>query len=218
MLYLIDRRNRTAFSEQVEEMFRIRHAVYVEGRGWRALERPDGREVDQFDTDAAAYLLSLDEQDGAVLGGVRLMPTTGPHLMRDVFPHIVTWGRVPNDNRIYEMTRLFLWRRPGSEKRLQAVGEILCATLEFSLARRLSHISVVCDTFFLPRLLDNGWTVHPLGLPTQYEEGSCIAVLLEVSPEQLERQRARKGIAGPVLTFSLYPPPHAARIDHAIAA
>jgi acyl-homoserine lactone synthase len=217
VLYLIDRRNRRAFDSQIEAMHRIRHQLYVDGRGWRALARPDGREVDQFDTDAATYLLSLDG-DGEVLGGIRLLPTTGPHLMRDVFSHIVTWGRVPSDDRIYEMTRLFLWRSAGGETRPKNAGEILCATLEFALLRRLSHISVVCDTFFLPRLLENGWKVHHLGLPTQYEEGSCIAILLEVSAEQLQRSRSRRGITGPSLTFSLYPPPHAARIDHAIAA
>ena len=59
MLYLIDGRNRAEYALQIEEMFRFRHSVYVEGRGWKAIARPDRREVDQFDTDEAIYLLGL---------------------------------------------------------------------------------------------------------------------------------------------------------------
>jgi acyl-homoserine lactone synthase len=44
MIYLIDGTNRFNFQKQIEEMYRIRHALYVHGRGWKALERPDGRD------------------------------------------------------------------------------------------------------------------------------------------------------------------------------
>ncbi len=48
---------------QLEEMHRIRHRIYVEGRGWKALRKSDGREVDEFDTDDAVYLLGLSRTD-----------------------------------------------------------------------------------------------------------------------------------------------------------
>ncbi|MEI9888936.1 MAG: acyl-homoserine-lactone synthase [Rhizomicrobium sp.] len=217
MLYLIDRRNRAAFGAQIEEMFRVRHSIYVDGRGWKAIARPDRREIDQFDTDDAIYLLGLGV-DGNVLSGVRLLPTTGPHLMRDVFAHTVTWGRIPSDERIYEMTRYFVWGDARGEARRHAVSEVFCGIVEYALAHGLTHISVVCDTFFVPRFLDGGWKLHHLGLPTEYPEGVCASVLLEVSPQRLSEMRARTGIGGPSLTFSSLPPPNADRRDDAIAA
>lgn len=217
MLYLVDRRNRAEFSSQLEEMFRIRHSIYVDGRGWTAIARPDRREIDQFDTEDAIYLLGLGPA-GEVQSGVRLLPTTGPHLMRDVFSHTVTWGQVPSDRRIYEMTRYFVWGDLRGEVRRRAVNEVLCGIVEYAVARRLTHISVVCDTFFLPRFLDGGWKLHHLGLPTEYPEGICASVLLEVAPQRLSEMRAGIGIGGPSLTFSSFPPPNADRHDDAVAA
>jgi len=217
VLYLIDRRNRAAFGAQFEEMFRIRHSIYVEARGWKAIARPDRREIDQFDTDAAVYLLGLGPQ-GEVTSGVRLMPTTGPHLMRDVFSHTVTLGQVPCDPRVYEITRYFVWGEMRGDERRKAVTEVFCGLFEYAVARNLTQMSVVCDTFFLPRLIEAGWKVHHLGLPTEYAEGVCAAILLEVSPQRLADVRARAGLGTRTLTFSSFPPPNADRDDDAVAA
>ena len=64
MIYLVDRRNRADFNQQLEEMYRQRHQVYAEKRGWKSLLRPDKREIDQFDNEDAVYLMKLAE-DGA---------------------------------------------------------------------------------------------------------------------------------------------------------
>lgn len=210
MIHLIDRRNRAAFSQQLDEMYRIRHDIYVRRRGWKALDREDGREIDQFDTDDAVYLLGLD-QAGQVTSGLRLVPTTCPHLIRDVFPHAVTWGRIPNNEQVYEFTRYFIvGGRTGMSGKRRAAGELLCAMFEYGLSIGLTHISLLCDTFFLPHMLECRWNVHPLGLPTPYEEGTCIAVLFEVSEQAIAGTREARGV-GPErqLIFTETPPPYA---------
>lgn len=199
-------------------MYRLRHRIYVEQRGWTALRRTDGREVDQFDTDEAVYLLGIDRA-GAVTGGVRLVPTTQPHLMRDVFPHIVTLGAVPRDQRVYEWTRYFLAHEPaGRTERRRQSGELLVAMFEYGLAVGLTHYSLVCDTFFLSMMQEAKWHVLPLGEPTPYAEGTCIAVIFEVSDAVLTTTRDVRGVLGPVLTFSLHPPPFAENEAVRIAA
>jgi acyl-homoserine lactone synthase len=209
MIYLVDRTNREAFSSQVEEMHRLRYETYVKRRGWKALERGDGLEVDQFDTDDAVYLMGVDG-DGAVNSALRLLPTTGPHLLRDVFPHTVTWGRVPVSERMYEFTRYFIVReRKHPFGRSHAAGRLLCAMFEFGLSKNLSHISFLCDTFFLPTILELGWKTRPLGLPTPYDEGTCVALTFEVSEAGLASTRAARNVTGPVLVYSPTPPPNA---------
>jgi acyl-homoserine lactone synthase len=209
MIYLIDRRNRAAFTQQLDEMFRIRHDIYVNRRGWKALAREDQREIDQFDTEEAVYLLGLDEL-GHVTSGLRLVPTTRPHLIRDVFPHAVTWGRIPCDEKIYEFTRYFIVNeKSGVLKKRRAAGELLCAMFEYGLSAGLTHFSLLCDSFFLPHMLECKWKVHPLGLPTPYDEGTCIAVLFEISEAAIEGTReARRVGPGRQLVFSSGPPPY----------
>lgn len=201
MIYAIDRDNRHLYTDQIEEMFRLRYRLYVEGRGWKALTRPDKREVDKFDTVDATYLLGIDDI-GHVTGGLRLVPTIGPHLIRDVFPHAVQWGRIPSGEAIYELTRCFVVPEtaPDQATRRRAAGEFYCAMFEYGLAIGLTHISLLCDTFFLPHMLECGWHARPLGPPTPYDEGECIAVLFEVSEKTLERTRSIRNVRkGPYL-------------------
>ncbi len=206
MIYQIDRSNRRQFASQLDQMYRIRHHLYVERRGWSALRREDGREIDQFDTADAVYLLGLDET-GAVTGGTRLIPTTAPHLMRDVFAHAVTLGEIPCSDSVFEWTRYFLTREPEDRTaRRRQAGELLCAMFEFGLAHGLSHFSLVCDTFFLPMFHEAQWAIKLLGVPTPYAEGTCIALTFECSREALMSTREVRGVAGPVLTKTAHPP------------
>jgi len=217
MLYFVDRHNRSQFAGQIEEMYRIRHRIYVDERGWKAIAKPDGREIDQFDTEDALYILALDDC-GAVMGGTRLLPTTGPHLMRDVFAHTVTWGRVPCDARIYEISRYFVWGNLRREARAKLVHELLCGVLEFAMERGISHLSGVFDTFFIPRFLEGNWKIHHLGLPTEYPEGVCASFMLEVDRARLTQMHERFGIAGPSLFYSHFPPAYIDRRADVIAA
>lgn len=218
MLYVIDRRNRHAYRDQLEEMFRIRHRIYVEQRGWKALARPDNRECDQFDTEDAIYLLELDRA-GHVQGGVRLTPTAGPSLMRNVFPHLVERGPIPGGPRILEMTRYFLTTEPQSRtERRRRSGEILCAMFDYGLAAGITQFSLVCDSFFLPTMLECGFKTTPLGVPQPYAEGIAIAVLFECSQAVRVSTARTRGVDGPCLTFSPRPPPVDIPLTNAIAA
>ncbi len=76
--------NRHHYDDALEQHYRIRHDIYVGERKWMDLARPDGREVDQFDTEHAVYLLAMEGDQ--VVGGSRLVPTLEPHLMSEVFP------------------------------------------------------------------------------------------------------------------------------------
>lgn len=190
MLHLIDATNRDEqeHRELLENSYRVRHDEYVKGRGWKALDRPDGREIDQFDNADAAYLIWAEGTE--VLGGARLIPTHKPHLMSHVFPQIVTLGDLPRTPSIWELTRLFSSRGGSSQaNRRQVTGDVFSAMFELGLTYELSAISIVCDTFFVTRFLGMGLEVKPLGLPTAYDEGMCIAVLLPVNHKQLSIAR-----------------------------
>ena len=198
MLHLINSTNRHVPEHErlIETSFRVRYDLYVKSRGWKALDRPDGREVDQFDTDDATYLIWADGEE--VVGGARFVPTDKPHLMSEIFPHIVTLTSVPRNPRIWEITRLFTSRGGASTaNRRNVTSEVFCAMFELGLHEQLEAITVVCDTFFLPRLLDAEIEVRPLGTPTPYDEGTCIACLLPVNLSQLSA--ARNGKRGSVL-------------------
>jgi acyl-homoserine lactone synthase len=206
VIHVIDRRNRSAFQRQLEDMYRLRYQIYVGRRRWKALERPDGRDIDQFDTEDTVYFLGLNAS-GAVTSGLRLNPTTKPHLINTIFPHAVTFEPIPIGDHIYEITRYFVVpERLARDARRRAAGELITAMLEHGLTMGLTHISLLCDAFFMSTMLEMRWKVRSLGLPTPYPEGTCIAVLFEVSEEAIANTRQTRGVQGPVYVHAARPP------------
>src|SRR5579871_2634959 len=104
MIEVVTSRNALLYKEALHDMFRLRHRIFVERMGWEALRKPDRLERDQFDTDDAIYLL-LTQDDGAVIGTHRMLPTTGPHLFSDVFPQMCAVKGVERGAKILELTR-----------------------------------------------------------------------------------------------------------------
>jgi len=82
-VHVIRRDNRHLYRDVLENYFRIRHQIYVVERKWMDLDRPDKREIDQFDTDEAVYLIGLEGR--SIVAAMRLVPTTAPTLLSELF-------------------------------------------------------------------------------------------------------------------------------------
>ncbi len=68
----------------LDQSFRLRKKVFADKLGW-AVAVSGSRERDRYDDLQPAYLLWCDEEKQQLFGCVRLMPTTGPTLLYDVF-------------------------------------------------------------------------------------------------------------------------------------
>jgi acyl homoserine lactone synthase len=82
---------------------RFRHRVFVEMLGWE-LQTQDGLELDQFDRADTVYVAARNEH-GAVVGIARLLPTTRPYLLRDVFPQLLHEQPLPCTAAVWELSR-----------------------------------------------------------------------------------------------------------------
>jgi hypothetical protein len=98
MIFTIESVDQYKYPELIDEMFRMRAEVFSGRLGWD-VSVENGREIDRFDAEDPLYLLSLNEQSGQLRGAVRLLPTTGPNMLRDVFfsAHARRRGREPFD-------------------------------------------------------------------------------------------------------------------------
>jgi acyl-homoserine lactone synthase len=189
MIHLVTSKNATQYSDLLEEMFVWRHRMFVEQRGWKALARPDGREIDQFDTKDAVYLLALDETE-KLTGSFRLVPTHKPYLMSEVFPHLVIKGEPPRSPFVWELTRGFVIPGKRLESGSNPVLEMLfSAMMEWAVDEEIKSIIQLSDLFWLPRWLKVGWKVDPVGLPTLMDGDYFVPSLIEVSEEILSATR-----------------------------
>src|SRR5262245_60046448 len=181
-----------------EDLFRLRHEIYVVRRKWGALHTEDGLERDCYDNSDAIYLLGFTAE-GEINCGLRLLPTTVDHLFRDHFQHLAPAG-LPYGDSVYELTRFFVANRRVAVPQRQRLIAILGAALfEYCLANGIETIICVTDAFLIPTMQSLHWHPRPLGLPSRYPEGTAVGVAIEISEHTLDRLRTTHAIAGCVL-------------------
>ena len=87
----------------LDAMHRDRKKVFVDMLGWDVPVIDGQYEVDQFDDENAIYVVASDE-NGQHEGSIRLLPTTSPHLLGEIFPHLCN-GPIPQAPDIFELSR-----------------------------------------------------------------------------------------------------------------
>jgi acyl-homoserine lactone synthase len=193
MIHAISAANRHLYEDVIEQHFRLRHDIFVEERGWETLRRPDGREIDSYDNEDTVYLLALE--DGRVIGGHRLYPTTKPSMMSEVFPHLAAVRGCPADPLVWEWSRYFVVRdRRDGTLNLQ----LMAAVQEFCLGQGIAQVSAIMETWWLPRFHEAGFVVTPLGLPALVENAWTMAAVIDVRRETVDALHDRVGMASVV--------------------
>jgi len=190
MIHVITSDNRHLYEPELLAHFRLRHEIYVVERNWTNLASPDGLERDQFDNNDATYILA--SENGQIIGGSRLVPTTRPHLLSEVFPHLAVVRGLPRAVDIYEWTRMFVikGRREGRTMGGQTRGMVICGVLEHCLDNDITGLTALIEMFWLPLFHSMGWNLTPLGPPELINGEWSIAVKMAINENTLASTRA----------------------------
>lgn len=162
--------------ELLRELFAKRYELFVEGRGWRALARPDQLDIDQYDDDQTTYVIK--QIDGEIVGGARLRPTLLSHMLRDVFGDLCEGGCPPVGPTVYECSRTFVARRHPERRAI--FTEVLLAVAQYCIANGVDTLTGVLETWWLNSYLALGLSATPLGMPHDVEGMSLLAVSFEI--------------------------------------
>ena len=81
MLKLIESSYASFFPKEMDAMFRNRAETFSDRLGWEVVVK-DGYERDAFDDANPLYLVSVDPDTEEYWGSLRLLPTTGPNMLR----------------------------------------------------------------------------------------------------------------------------------------
>lgn len=185
MIITIENHSTSAHRLVLETMFADRKAQFVDFFDWE-VPVVDGRfEMDQFDTDAAVYIVAIDAA-GRHEASLRMLPTWLPHLLGDIFPNICIGG-VPVGPTTWESTRLCLPSRHGAARRRELRNELISAMADFALSRGIEHITGVIPDGFRREVLAMGWRAEPLGPALRIKGGPIGAFRIEVTPDIRER-------------------------------
>jgi acyl-homoserine lactone synthase len=162
-------------------MFEARKRVFVDLLGWDLPVLAGRYEVDQFDDAHARYLI-LTDREHRHLASTRLLPTTHPHILGDLFAELCD-DAPPSGPGIYEITRFCLERSACATRRRQARNQLVTALVDYALANGIKAYTGVAEIGWLQQILAFGWRCRPLGLPAEIGGRTLGALQIEITPE-----------------------------------
>lgn len=150
MIRYITPEKRHRHRAELKQYFALRKRVFCDKLGW---VETDGKpiETDRFDGLFNIYLLCIDPPTGAVSGGVRLMPTTGPTLLHSVWADMLPEGAQLRSPHIWEATRFCVDEAMTTRKSNllnRATLALSIAVADFGNANGISHVVAVCERYF----------------------------------------------------------------------
>jgi len=201
MIHVVTTENVGAYADQIMQMHRLRYRVFAKRMNWEVQTNGD-MEFDVYDAMSPVYLLSLSD-DGDVRGCLRLLPTTGPYMLKDVFPVLLGKSEPPCDPLILESSRFAVDHEMEVDDRAagiaRATSELFLGIVEYGLPRGMTHIVTVVDRSMevLIRRGKVGWT--RLAEPAMVGNSMAVAGLGEISEEALIRMRRQAKVEESVL-------------------
>ncbi|OBP78399.1 acyl-homoserine-lactone synthase [Mesorhizobium loti] len=187
-----------AFADELHEIHRLRYRVFKERLDWK-VRTTGGFEIDSFDPLKPHYLVLRD----SVGGGVRLLPPTGPTMLRDAFSRLLEGRTAPEEPSVWESSRfapnLPLYAPTGSGSIAAAAYELLAGMIEFGLSRQVTHIVMATDLRMERILRRAGWPLARIGPPQTIGTSRADAGCLDVSEERLAAVRHNGSLGGPIL-------------------
>lgn len=202
MVLLIDSTNAKRRQREIRQTQRVRKSVFVDRLHWNVPVVDGEYEIDQYDTDDAVYLTNIDRASGDHLASVRLLPTTGPYVLGDLFPSLCE-GDPPSEPQTWEITRLCT--TPGLDREIAAKArhKLAVALVEYGLLHGIERYVCVIGVEHISALIAPGWKSTPLG-PPQLIDGAWLgAFALGIAPATLDLMTLRWGGRLPVLRTEL---------------
>lgn len=200
MLKLIEGSYASFFPREIDAMFRNRAEIFAERLGWDVVVK-DGHERDEFDRANPLYLVSVDPDTEEYWGSLRLLPTTGPNMLRDVFPRLLD-GDTIESATIWESSRICTAAHCRSEQNKNSshvLSELILGIGEVAVAAGLTQIVSVFDARIFRVLKAAGCNPQIIGTPQRIGAVMCYAALFDTGEGPLEAFRAATGIAHSVL-------------------
>ncbi len=168
----------TLDTDTLNGMFRFRYKVFYEHLQWD-VANANGMERDAFDDLNPVYILARNHNK-EVEGFWRLLPTTGPYMLRDTFPQLLCGSNAPHDPAIWELSRFAVMPSTSDE-----CTQVVMNTLAFDMIRSAFDFAkqhgieryVTVTSVSLERLLKRtGLPVHRLEGQTPQRIGKVLTV------------------------------------------
>lgn len=177
-----------AATKLLEQQHELRARIFSDRLGWDVSVQ-GGQELDEFDHLRPTYILAVSET-GRVAGCARLLPTTGPTMLQNTFPMLLSERSLPSSESVVESSRFCvdtaLAEGRGGGLHL-ATLTMFAGIIEWSMANGYREIVTATDIRFERILNRSGWRMERLGAPQRVGNTVAVAGKLPADPPSFER-------------------------------
>ncbi len=171
MIVVIEQYNAHEYPHLMDQMFQMRARVFHDRLRWN-VRVVEGRERDKYDDEGPVYLIYTDDRKREVKGSLRLLPTTGPTLLADIFSDTLPAGVHLSAPTIWECTRFCLDDRslasgPGYQLLLDSTA-LIAGSFEVAMRAGIETIIGNFDSSMLRLYRQLGCEVEVLGSTLRY--------------------------------------------------
>ncbi|GLH30369.1 acyl-homoserine-lactone synthase [Acetobacter pasteurianus] len=141
MLHIFSHSEAANYEDIYNDMLRSRAYVFSDRLKW-AVDVRDGKEFDNYDTiHDPLYIVVSNDEDQRHVASLRLLPTTGPHMLNTEFSHFFSEDICVQSPDIWECTRLCL-HYSGKRKinAVLAIAELASALCRLTYNSGISQI------------------------------------------------------------------------------
>jgi len=189
-LHTVQTRSPTEFSAaSLRNMHRLRTAVFAGRLGWDVKITDDGLEVDDFDALPGVRYISAEAADGSIDACWRLLPTSGPNMLADVFPQLLHGQSAPAAADVWELSRFAVASDRLAADESAGTHQIGFGELSIALMREAARFGiengiaryVTVTTAAIERMMKKlGLSVHRLGPPIRIGSVLTVACFIEI--------------------------------------
>ena len=171
----------------LRDMFEERKRVFADLLKWDVPVLVDRYEIDEFETEDAAYLIITGE-NGQHRASARLLPTDRPHLLDTVFSELCE-SRPPTGPTIMEISRFCLSRRLTASERRVARNQLVTALVDHALQQGITAYTGIAEMGWFQQIIGFGWECYPLGISKPNRSPPIVALRIDITDETPSRLR-----------------------------
>ena len=178
----------------LNQLFRFRYKVFHERLGWD-VRIENNMEQDAYDELNPTYIVAKNRRK-EIEACTRLLPTTGPYMLKDTFPQLLCGNEAPADPLIWELSRFAVLPSNHTEYTQAILNsltfDMLRSLYEFAHQRGIQQYILVTSAALERLLKKTGLPLYRFGnRKTQYV-GKVLTVVCWLDINEQFRQAVYK--------------------------
>lgn len=152
----IIQRGQPAAAQSLHEMHRLRKIIFKDRMKWDVNITKDGLEIDNYDINGTIYILARNEK-GQIVGCWRAMPTSGPSMIREIWPQFLDSLPMPYSDNVWEVSRFGVHSFGEKGTEFTVISSMISSLIQTALFTNITHIYTLYNKAIGRTIKQVGW-------------------------------------------------------------